>query len=179
MADEPDDVNYHVLPDQTAYKVRVDDTQDFRSYDMDARFPLFTNEFKVTMLEGDPGEGIGWHTHTPNLDQVILGLQGQLELTVRHEDGHDQVVTIGADEIGYIPAGATHKLAVVGEERFRSYVLYQNENVARLSSLDPDWEGYKEYDIGDKDGEESRPIGLWVDRRLDTVVKKDDDAVSP
>jgi len=68
----------------------------------------------------------------------------------------------------YIPGGARHKIDAVGDERHEGLVAMPADPVARVEML----EGASPYRM------EDWPVALWVDRKRDEVVEKDDDAVS-
>jgi quercetin dioxygenase-like cupin family protein len=170
----PEALNYDQLADQTGHKVRIDDSETFELLpEMDntmlCRLPVFTNDIKLTVIEGEPGDIINWHTHTPNLDQINVCLEGEIEFTIQQEDGSQQVLRAKPGEVIYVPAGARHTVEVVGDEYNQTLSLYRHDHVARVEILEPDWAGYDMH---------TWPISLWVDVMRDETVAKDDDAVS-
>lgn len=170
----PEDLNYDQVPDQTGYLVDIDDSKRFQllpewDNSMMCRLPVFTNDIKFTVIEGDPGDVINRHTHTPDLDQINVCIEGEIEFTIEQEDGSEQVIRAEPGQIVYVPAGARHSVEVVGDEPNRTFSIYKHNHVARMEILEQDWNGY-DMDVW--------PISLWVDVMRDEVVEKDEDAVS-
>lgn len=67
-----------------------------------------------------------------------------------------------------LPGGARHKVDAVGDGRHEGMVAMSSDPVARVEML----EGAAPYRI------EDWPVALWVDRKRDEVVEKDEAAVS-
>jgi len=170
----PEEMNYDQMPEQKGYKVSIDESETFEllpelDNSMLCRLPTFTNDIKLTVIEGEPGDIINWHTHTPNLDQINVCLEGEIEFTIQQEDGSQQVLRAGPGEVIYVPAGGRHTVEVVGDEYNRTLSIYRHDHVARMEMLEP---GYAGYDMN------TWPISLWVDVMRDETVAKDDDAVT-
>jgi len=164
----PPELDYSHLPGQTAYRIAVADAECF-SYQDIRSFPLvITNELKVLYFEMTPSGVMDWHTHSPQLDQINMCLQGRARLTQGRKDGSEQVLEFGERELVYIPAGARHKMEVVGDEEFTGLSVYQSEPVARLELF----EEFGSYNV------DEWPTALWVDRKRDEIVKMNEDAVS-
>jgi quercetin dioxygenase-like cupin family protein len=167
----PDELDHTHLPDQTMYKIQTEAEQreGVRAYPLTIR----TNEFRLLYFELEPSDGIDWHTHTPGLDEVNLCLSGRARYTLEREDGSYQEMVIEPMEFVYLPGGARHKIEVVGDEVHRSVSAARFATAARLENLE---------DHGGTDEHEERASGpedaLWVDRKRDEVVRKDDDLVS-
>lgn len=166
----PPEVDHTHLPDQTMYKVELDEASHFEQNGDDVKTrPLFiTNELKILYFEIEPEGMIDWHTHTPGFDEVCMCLDGRAKYTLEKEDGSHQVLEIGPREFVYIPGGARHKIEAVGNERHEGLVSMPADPVARMEMV----EGSSPYRI------EDWPVALWVDRMRDEVVEKDEDAVS-
>lgn len=166
----PSKIDHTHLPDQTMYKVELDEASHFeQKQDEVTTYPLFiTNEFKILYFEIKPTGLIDWHTHTPSFDEVCMCLDGRAKYTLKREDGSHQVVEIGPREFVYLPGGARHKIEAVGETRHEGLVAMPADPVARMEML----EGASPYQIDDW------PVALWIDRKRDEVVAKDADAVS-
>ena len=60
----------------------------------------------------DPGAGAPLHTHTT--DELIVLLEGELEVRIGEE-----VVTVGADHTLVVPPGTPHGFTVVGDKEAR------------------------------------------------------------
>ncbi|MFC6757722.1 MULTISPECIES: cupin domain-containing protein [Haloarcula] len=166
----PQELDHTHLPDQTMYKIDVAAASHFEQGGEDIEtYPLaITNEFKLLYFEMAPGATIDWHTHTPAFDEVCLCLAGEARFTLEREDGSHQVLEAEPRESMYIPGGARHKIEAVGDERHEGLVAMPSDPVARVEML----EGAAPYRM------EDWPVALWVDRKRDEVVEKDDDAVS-
>lgn len=167
--DDQDQRNYQVLPDQLAYRILIDEVDHFDLNTTQAYPLIFTTDFKCFLLEGSPGDRIEWHRHMPNVDEVIIVLEGQLKCSLRQEDGM-QDIEIYPDELLYLPGGAEHELEVIGEVDHRSFVVFPSTRVDREELLQA---GDHPYDPDD------RPVALWVDRERNDVVAIDEDAVQP
>lgn len=167
---EPADLNYEFLPDQVGYTVDLDAAQDFEIDSMTSRTGVFTNDFRVNMLEGYPGDGLEWHTHMPNIEQTNICLEGELRAYLEREDGDIQILEIGPGELMYLPGGARHALEVIGEARHRHLNVFTPDAVGRTEQLrtdiDPPYATKEEW-----------PVALWVDRQRNEVVRKDEGAV--
>ncbi|MCG1004930.1 MULTISPECIES: cupin domain-containing protein [Halobacterium] len=124
-------------------------------------------------FELDPTGGIDWHTHTPGLDEVNLCLSGHAKYTLERADGSYQTLEIGPMEFVYLPGGARHKIEVVGDEVHRSVSAAKFDTAARLEAVENDGEPDETEDSGSASGD-----ALWVDRKRDEVVEKDDDLVT-
>jgi quercetin dioxygenase-like cupin family protein len=166
----PEEIDHTHLPDQRMYKVELDEASSFtQREDAVETYPLFiTNDFKLIYFEIAVGECIPWHTHTPHFDEVCMGLTGQAEFTLEQEDGSHQLIQIGPRECVYLPGGAHHKIEATGEQKFESLVAMPSEPVARLEMI----EGESPYSM------EDWPVALWIDRKRNEIVSKDDDATS-
>lgn len=168
----PEELDHTQLPDQTMYKIQTESEQKeaVRAYPLTIR----TNEFRLLYFELEPSGGIDWHTHTPGFDEVNFCLTGRAKYTLEREDGSYQTLTIEPTEFVYLPGGARHKIDVVGDEVHRSISAAKFDTAARLEALDPN------RDTADTDDGATPPSdALWVDRKRDEVVEKDDDHVTP
>lgn len=165
----PEEIDHTHLPDQTMYKIDLEQAPHFGQNDEVRTWPLcITNEFKLLYFEIDAGGRIDWHTHTPSFDEVCMCLGGRARYTLEQEDGSYQTIDIDPREFVYLPGGARHKIEAVGDSRHEGLVAMPSDPVARLEMI----EGASPYRI------EDWPISLWVDRQRDEVVMKDRAAVS-
>ncbi|MHC3379713.1 cupin domain-containing protein [Haloarcula sp. H-GB5] len=166
----PASLDYTHLPEQTMYKVSLDDASHFEQGGDDIRtYPVcFTNEFKLLYFEMDPGAVIDWHTHAPSFDEVCLCLDGAARYTLEREDGDEQVLRAEQREFVYLPGGARHKIETIGETTHQGLVAMPPDSVGRLELLE-----------GDGPAQTADwPVALWVDRIRDEVVRKDENAVT-
>jgi quercetin dioxygenase-like cupin family protein len=165
----PPEIDHTHLPDQTMYKIDLDEAGHFAQSDDIRTWPVcITNEFKLLYFEMEPGGTINWHTHTPAFDEVCLCLGGRARYTLEQEDGSHQTLTLDPREFVYLPGGARHKIEAVGNSQHEGLVAMPSDPVARLEMV----EGASPYRI------EDWPVSLWVDRKRDEVVMKDADAVT-
>ena len=51
------------------------------------RRPLGTSDFHISSIEGDPGQVIPWHTHTPIVLQASLHTTGRVRVSYTGNDG--------------------------------------------------------------------------------------------
>lgn len=178
----PTDLDYTHLPEQTMYKVRTENARDADSAGV-RRTPLVvrTNEFRLLYFEMEPGEAIDWHTHAPGLDEVNLCLDGRARYTLEREDGSHQTLEVGPMEFVYLPGGARHRIDAVGEAVHRSLSAARFDTVARLEDLEAgeDAENAGAADDADTGSADTGwTDALFVDRKRDEVVAKDDRYVS-
>lgn len=170
----PDELAYEHLPEQTMYKVQTPEARGAGSRDV-RQSPLVvrTNEFRLLYFELDPSGRIDWHTHVPGLDEVNLCLEGRARYTLEREDGSHQTVEIRPMEFVYVPGGARHRIETIGEQPHRSLSAAKFVTAARLEDLEggPD---AGEVDAAGPEWEDA----LFVDRKRDEVVVKDDTLVS-
>ncbi|ELZ10593.1 hypothetical protein C478_14097 [Natrinema thermotolerans DSM 11552] len=170
----PEDLAHKHLPEQTMYKVQ---TPAAHGADSEAvrHSPLIirTNEFRLLYFELEPSGRIDWHTHVPGLDEVNLCLEGRAKYTLEREDGSHQVIEIGPMEFVYVPGGARHKIEVIGEQAHRSLSAAKFDTAARLEALE-DGSETENTNADDPEWQDA----LFVDRKRDEVVAKDETLVS-
>ncbi len=79
-------------------------------------FPFFlgtgTKNTAVVYFEIEPGYRLG--THTDSAEEILLILQGEIEVSLGEEQGR-----LSAGEMALVPAMVPHGLRNVGEERVR------------------------------------------------------------
>lgn len=165
----PEELDYTPLPEQTAYKVSVNDA-DYRELPGGRLHPLvFMNDVMTFLFAGQPGGGFEWHTNNPELDQLYLCLEGRCTFTVAQPDDEEEVIELRSDEIAYLPSGARHKMDIIGSDDHQGIIIYRATKVDRLEMLDPD---HDDLDV------ESLPIALWIDRMRDEIIRMDENVVS-
>lgn len=134
--------------------------------------PLGTNEFHLAYIEGDPGDAIPWHTHTPIMHQAYIPLEGRIEVSYRDNDGEVHSVEAEPDEIVYLPAGAHNKIKAVGEGRVRMLVVERETLIPRVEQLVGESEGLY-------DPQEDPEYGLEIDTLRGRVLQREEGAVEP
>ncbi|WP_267162848.1 cupin domain-containing protein [Halovenus salina] len=168
----PEELAYSQLPEQTMYKIQTAQADGADADDV-AHPPqtIRTNELRCLYFELRPDEKLDWHTHTPGLDEVNLCLDGRAKYTLEREDGSHQTLVVEPMEFVYVPGGARNKIEVVGDQTHRSLSVARAASVARLEALDGSDgdEGTRETEWTDS---------LFVDRKRDEVVAKNEDLVS-
>lgn len=171
----PEELAHAHLPEQTMYRIQTEHAQGTESEDARTS-PLIirTNEFRLLYFELEPAGMIDWHTHTPGLDEVNLCIDGRAKYTLEREDGSQQTLEIGPMEFVYLPGGARHKVEVVGNTVHKSLSAAKFDTVARLEAL----EHTGDADTTETDDGDEWQDALFVDRKRDEVVTKDDEYVS-
>lgn len=166
----PEKLAYTHLPEQKMYKVRAEEVNSVEQVEGQVRTrPLFTtNELVLLYFEIEPSGIIDWHTHVPDMDEISMCLEGRAKYTLEREDGSYQTIEIGPMEFVYLPGGARNKVEAVGDRTHCGMVVHQFTSVARLENL-------KDFTSND---ESDSSMALWIDRKRDEVVTKDDNAVS-
>lgn len=71
-----------------------------------------------------------WH---PNADELGYCLQGQVLVTFYHTGDLKQTFLVGAGEMFFIPSGALHYIANVGEEKAELLLQFSHENPEEFS----------------------------------------------
>ncbi|MFC7189987.1 cupin domain-containing protein [Halocatena marina] len=166
----PERLSHAHLPEQKMYKVRAEEASSVEQVEGQVRaYPLFTtNDLVLLYFEMGPSGMIDWHTHVPNMDEVSMCLEGRARYTLEREDGSHQTIEVGPMEFVYLPGGARNKIETVGEQVHKGMVIHRPVSVARLENLE---------DFTPSDGDDW-PMALWIDRKRDEVLEKDEDAVS-
>lgn len=168
----PEELDRTHLPEQTMYKVQTPRVEAVDGETVQMPQTIRTNEFRVLYFELPPSEKIDWHTHVPGLDEVNLCLTGRAKYTLERADGSYQTIEIGPMEFVYVPGGARHKIETVGERTHTSVSMGKFDSVARLEALEDASE--PETAIDDDEWRDA----LFVDRKRDEVVTKNDEVVS-
>ena len=169
----PEELDHAHLPEQTMYKIQTPRVDEVDPESVRMPQTIRTNEFRVLYFEIGPSEQIDWHTHVPGLDEVNLCLTGRAKYTLEREDGSHQTLEIGPMEFVYVPGGARHKIEATGEETHRSVSMARFDSVARLEALE-DVSGSGETETDESGWRDA----LFVDRKRDEVVAKNDEVVS-
>lgn len=164
------------LPEQTMYKVQSPQADGAAPDSVTRPQTTRTNEFRLLSFELDPDGGIDWHAHVPGLGEVTLRLSGRARYTLERADGSHQVLEVGPMAVAYVSGGARHKIETVGEEPHRSLSVAKFDPVARLEALE-DTAGRDESNESEDDSAEWQDA-LFVDRKRDEVVAKNEDLVS-
>ena len=134
--------------------------------------PLGTNDFPSSDIEGDPGQAIPWHTHTPITQQASIPTNGRVRVGYTDTDEETHSTEAGPGEMASLPAGAHTKIEAIGEDRLEMLVVERETLIGRVEQLLEDSEGG--YDP--KDDPASSP---GIDSLRGEVIRRDADAVGP
>lgn len=172
--------NHQVLPTQKAYKVDAKQSpqiaeavkyeKDDDSPEMDIRGTVLTNDVITTWSEGEPGATIPWHSHSPEMYQVLVNFKGRCKWYYKDNDNQQRSIEGGPGDIIYLPAGAENKVEVVGDEHHVHVGMLKRPRVHRLEHL-----------LGETDGlydPREFPAAFVFDDMNDRVVRKKESAVS-
>jgi quercetin dioxygenase-like cupin family protein len=169
----PEELDHSHLPEQTMYKIQTPRVDEVDPESVRMPQTIRTNEFRVLYFEIGPSEQIDWHTHVPGLDEVNLCLTGRAKYTLEREDGSHQTLEIAPMEFVYVPGGARHKIEATGEQTHRSVSMARFDSVARLEALEDVSQAGET-----KTDESGWNDALFVDRKRDEVVARNDEVVS-
>jgi len=166
--------NYGVLPEQQPFKIKVEDSPliaeaasvgDHETA-MEIRSTILTNDIITTWTEGDPGAIIPWHSHSPEMYQILVNIEGRCVWKYRDNDGEVQSIEGGPGELIYLPAGAENRVEVVGDERHMHLGILKRPRVPRIEHLIGDTRHL--YDP------KKFPAALVIDDMNDRVVRRND-----
>ena len=161
--------DYSVLPKQKAYRVDISKSPKM-DIGKDVRFPVVTNDIFTTWTEGDPGDYFDWHSHSPTMYQILINLEGECVWYYKDNNGEEQSVKAGPNEVVYLPGGAENKVEVVGDERNKHIGVFPRVPYPRLEQL-LGLEGAK------YDPKTELPVGLWYDNVRDEPYIMDENAI--
>ncbi|QLD86144.1 hypothetical protein HWV23_10550 [Natronomonas halophila] len=170
----PTKKNYGVLPQQQPHKISVDESPVLAEaasvgedeMPMEIRSTVLTNDVITTWTEGDPGAVVPWHSHSPEMYQILVNLEGRCVWEYRDNNGEVQSIEGGPGEIIYLPAGAENRVEVVGDEHHTHIGILKRPRVPRIEHL-----------IGDTDelyDPTEFPAALVMDDMNDRVVRTGD-----
>jgi len=172
-------IDYSVLPKQKAYRIDVNEAPIIdESGDMDEgdegaaaiRSPILTNDNIITWTTGNPGDVIPWHTHSPEMYQILINIEGRCVWHYKDNEGNEQSIEGGPGDIIYLPAGAENKVEVVGDEPHTHIGVLRRPRVPRIEQLIGDAEGVYDH--------REFPAAFVYDDMNDKVVHMDENAVS-
>ena len=180
-------INFKNLPPQEGFKI---DYRKLGGYDLHpdgvegydlsgdepmmdiATRPLGTNEFHISYTDGEPGAAIPWHTHTPNMHQTYIPLEGEVRVNYKDNDGEVCSTEAEPGEMVYLPAGAHNKIEVIGDTRLRMLVVERETLITRVEHLVGEAKGLY-------DPKNDPEYGLEIDSLRGEVIQQDDEAVEP
>lgn len=156
------------LPTQKPWKVDCEKSPILDT-GFQSRKPIETEDVQFIYSTGEPGDVIDWHTHMPDGYQINMCVRGRRKWYYIDNDGNEQTVEIGPNEVVFLPGGMENKVEIVGDEENLTVEIHINEAITRVEQLlGIEGAGY--------DMEEFKP-GLEYDHTHDEVVQMDEDAV--
>jgi len=172
--------NHQVLPTQKAYKIdarkspRIAEAVKYEKDDdapeMNIRSTVLTNDVITTWTEGDPGATIPWHSHSPEMYEILVNIEGRCRWYYKDNDGEERSIEGGPGDVIYLPAGAENRAEVVGDEDHLHIGFLKRPRVHRLGHL-----------FGGADqlyDPQEFPAAFVFDDMNDRVVRRDEEAVS-
>lgn len=180
------DINFQNLPPQEGFVI---DTEKLGSYSlhpedageyehMEDGMPVISksgrafgsNDMHISWIEGNPGEGIPWHTHTPIMYQLYIPFQGRVAVNYKDNDGETHRTETDPGEIVYLPPGAHNKIELIGDEYVNLMVIEYETLITRVEHLVGDSEGLY-------DPKEDPYYALELDTLRGNVLEMDEDCV--
>lgn len=170
--------DYAALQDQTPYHIDIDKIPPL-DIGLQARHPIVTHDKIMSVLTGEPGDYINWHTHASTNHQMIVVIEGEVRWTYRDNNGDEDHVDVSAGEAIYLPGSLENKVEVIGDKPSKQIDVLPNLFHQRLENNlgvkgDPSSGGGYGYD---KEDDMIPTFGLWHDYVRDEVVYKHDEAV--
>lgn len=176
----PVEKNYWALPEQRAFAVDTSKSpvvaeaseagQDGDGDPMTIRSTVLTNDAITTWTSGGPGATIPWHSHSPEMYQILVNVEGRCVWHYKDNEGNERSIEGGPGDVIYLPCGAENKVEVVGDEHHSHVGFLKRPRVPRIEHL------YGETD--DLYDHREFPAALVYDDMNDSVVRMDEDAVS-
>ena len=181
------DLNFSNLPPQEGFTIDLKklrgfdanpNAEEFETEDGVMRQPSVltrafgSNDIHITYLEFEPGEGIPWHTHHPDMYQVYVILEGTLKISFkdRNQEVHTTEVHADEEKLVYLPPGAHNQIENPGDETLRVLSTKKETRLPRVDYLVDDAEdAYDPY--------EDPEYGLEIDTMRGKVLRKQDEAV--
>jgi quercetin dioxygenase-like cupin family protein len=166
--------NYGLLPQQRPLKVSLDESPVLDEaadtaedeIPMEIRPTILTNDVITTWTQGEPGAIVPWHSHSPEMYQVLVNIEGRCVWEYKDNNGEVQSIEGGPGEIIYLPAGAENRVQVVGDEKHTHIGILKRPRVPRIEHLIGDTAGL--YDPTEF------PAALVMDDMNDRIVRTGD-----
>lgn len=159
--------NYDSLPDQGPVKI---DNELGPGYDVETEWDASgiarTDDVGVSLVAGDPGDVIDWHTHAPDFYQLLVCITGTNRWYYLDAEETEQHIDVEAGETLFLPGGITNKEEVIGDERHAHITITPRVWMDRWEYFDPD-EYPRDYFAG----------AFEYDSFNDTVLSIDDEAI--
>ncbi|WP_313691820.1 cupin domain-containing protein [Halorarum halobium] len=169
--------NYAALPRQKPFKVKATASPTVaeagETADGDPHMTIYstvlTNDFISTWTTGEPGATIPWHSHSPEMYQVLFNVEGRCRWHYKDNDGTERSIDGNPGEVIYLPAGAENRVEVIGDEQHTHIGALKRPRVPRLEHLMGETEGLYDHT--------EFPAALVYDDMNDRVVRQVDSAL--
>lgn len=169
--------NYAALPRQRPYKVSAYDAPVIAEAGelneseeaIEIRSTILTNDLISTWTTGNPGASIPWHSHSPEMYQILFNIEGRCVWYYRDNEGKERSIEGGPGDVIYLPAGAENRVEVVGDEPHTHIGALKRPRVPRLEHLLGETEGLYDH--------RKFPAALVYDDMNDSVVRMNEDII--
>lgn len=169
------DKDYSILPKQEAFGVHAPDAptlfEGVGDNLTEVHSVMMTNDIYMTYTTGQPGDILPWHSHMPEMYQILTTIKGECIWHYKDNSGNERSIHAGPGDIIYLPGGAENKVEVVGDEEhihIGSYPRTRVPRVEQLTGIVPD--GVELFD------DDHVGVGVDYDNVRDTIHKTDDQA---
>jgi len=166
--------DYSVLPSQRAFKIHAPDAPSLAEGEtesgVDLRSVMFTNDLMTVYTEASPGEEIPWHSHMPDMYQILINIEGHRIWHYKDNDGEQRSVEAGPGDVVFLPGGAENRVEIVGDGPHKLVATFPRLRVPRVEHLTGEAPGV--YDP------KEMPVGAWYDTMRDEFVTTDDESFS-
>jgi quercetin dioxygenase-like cupin family protein len=164
--------DYSVLPEQRAFKIHAPDAPSLAEGEtengVDLRSVLFTNDLMTVYTEASPGEEIPWHSHMPDMYQVLINIEGRRVWHYKDNEGEERSVEAGPGDVVLLPGGAENRVEILDDGPHKLLGVFPRLRVPRVEHLTGEAEGV--YDPKDM------PVGAWYDTMREEFVTTDEES---
>lgn len=170
--------DYSALPKQQAYKISSDaapilqegNTSDDGTGMMEIRSLALSNDIIATYTSGDPGDVVPWHSHSPEMYQILYNVEGECRWYYKDNSNTMKEIEGGPGDAIYLPAGAENKVEVIGDEHHLHIGMLKRPRVPRLEHLLGETEHLYEH--------HEFPSAFVYDDMNDRLIRSVEEAVS-
>lgn len=164
--------DYSILPKQRAFGVHGPDAptlfEGVGDNLTEVHSVMMTNDIYMTWTTGQPGDILPWHSHMPEMYQILTTIKGECIWHYKDNSGNERSIKAGPGDVIYLPGGAENKVEVVGDEEhihIGSYPRTRVPRVEQLTGIVPDGvELFDDPGVG---------VGVDYDNVRDNIIKTD------